>query len=527
VRALLSVYDKSGIVDLARGLAELGCDLVSSGGTAAALRDAGLDVTDTAELTGFPAILGHRVMTLHPKVHGGILADPTDAGHRAELDEHGIEPFDLVVVNLYPFGGDPSAFEHRRSGGAETTGEDLIDIGGPAMIRAAAKNHAHVGVVVDPADYEPVLDELRAKGGLSDATRRGLARTAFAATAAYDAAVVSWLDATGPAGGALPASVHLAYRREPLALRYGENPHQRAALYRAGAGASGAAGAEPWWAAMTQHGGLALSYLNLYDADAAWLLAHDLAEAFGRPAAAIIKHANPCGVAVAGTLAEAYQRAFECDERSAFGGIVALTEVVDAATVDRMVAAAQADVVIAPGYEPGAVEALQAKRKNTRILSAPAPVRDAWHLRPITGGLLVQDQHRFVAARADWRVVTQRQPTEAEWADAELAWRVCGWVKSNAIVLAKDGAAWGIGAGQQNRVESGELAATKAAGRAAGGACASDAFYPFPDGIEAAAEAGVAVVVQPGGSVRDEQNIGRADELGLAMVLTGERHFLH
>jgi phosphoribosylaminoimidazolecarboxamide formyltransferase / IMP cyclohydrolase len=368
VRALLSVYDKSGIVDLARGLAELGWDLVSSGGTAAALRDAGLDVTDTAEVTGFPAILGHRVMTLHPKVHGAILADPGDPAHAADMQAHGIEPFDLVVVNLYPFGSDPAEFEH---GGAGAGQEDLIDIGGPAMIRAAAKNHAHVGVVVDPADYQPVLDELRAKGGLSDATRRALARTAFARTAAYDAAIVGWLDATGPDAAELPASVHLSYRREPLELRYGENPHQRAALYRAEG-----TGAAPWWASLTQHSGLALSYLNLYDADAAWLLAHDLAAAFGQPTAAIIKHANPCGVAVAPALADAYQRAFECDTRSAFGGIVALTSPVDGATAERMVAAAQADLVIAPGYEAGVVEALRAKRKNTRILSAPPPMRD-------------------------------------------------------------------------------------------------------------------------------------------------------
>jgi phosphoribosylaminoimidazolecarboxamide formyltransferase/IMP cyclohydrolase len=539
MRALLSVYDKSGIVEFARELADLGVDLVSSGGTAAALRDAGLAVADTAEITGFPAILGHRVVTLHPKVHGGILADPTDPAHRADLDAHGIEPFDLVVVNLYPFGTDPSTFEHG-GGGAE----DLIDIGGPAMIRAAAKNHAAVAVLTDPADYPVVLDELRTDGRVSAATRRRLARAAFAQTAAYDAAIVDWLDRAAPlaAGGApaaadtdaagtagtrarpdLPPSVHLAYRREPLALRYGENPHQRAALYRA----AGAGVSEPWWATMTQHGGMALSYLNLYDADAAWLLVHDLAGWFGRPAAAIIKHANPCGVAVAGTPADAYQHAFECDERSAFGGIVAVSEVIDGATVERMVAAAQADVVIAPGYAPGAIEALTAKRKNTRILEAAAPRPDTWHLRPITGGLLVQDPHGFVAQRADWRVVTQRRPTEAQFADAELAWRVCGWVKSNAIVLAEDGTAWGIGAGQQNRVEAGQLAATKAAGRARGGACASDAFYPFPDGIEAAAAAGVAVIIQPGGSVRDEVNIARADELGVAMVFTGERHFFH
>ena len=545
MRALLSVYDKSGIVELARELSDLGVDLVSSGGTAAALRDAGLAVTDLSELTGFEPILGHRVVTLHPKVHGGILADPTDPAHRADMDAQGIEPFDLVVVNVYPFGIDVADFAHGGSGA-----EDVIDIGGPAMIRAAAKNHASVAVLTDPADYPAVLDELRADGRVSAATRRRLARSAFALTAAYDAAVADWFDrpaegaATGGAAGDeteasagqaasgdrpdLPATVHLAYRREPLALRYGENPHQRAALYRATGGTGApAGGADPWWATMTQHGGLALSYLNLYDADAAWLLVHDLASRFGRPAAAIVKHANPCGAAVAGTLADAYQRAFECDERSAFGGIVAVSGEVDEATVERMVAAAQADVVIAPGYAAGAIEALTAKRKNTRILEAAAPTRDAWHLRPISGGLLVQDPHGFVSDRADWRVVTQRQPTDAEMADAELAWRVCGWVRSNAIVLAQDGTAWGIGAGQQNRVEAGELAAAKAAGRARGGACASDAFYPFPDGIEAAAAAGVAVIIQPGGSVRDEANTTRADELGVAMVFTGERHFLH
>ncbi|HEY6415945.1 MAG TPA: bifunctional phosphoribosylaminoimidazolecarboxamide formyltransferase/IMP cyclohydrolase, partial [Acidimicrobiales bacterium] len=428
MRALLSVYDKSGIVDFARELAELGVDLVSSGGTAAALRDAGLTVTDTAEITGFPAILGHRVVTLHPKVHGGILADPTDPSHRADLDAHGIEPFDLVVVNLYPFGADPATFEHGGAGA-----EDLIDVGGPAMIRAAAKNHAAVAVLTDPADYPVVLDELRTDGRVGGATRRRLARAAFAQTAAYDAAIVDWFDRSAvPPGAAtrpdLPPSVHLAYRRQPLVLRYGENPHQRAALYRT----TSASSAVPWWATMTQHGGMALSYLNLYDADAAWLLVHDLAGRFGRPAAAIVKHANPCGVAVADTLAEAYQRAFECDERSAFGGIVAVSEAVDEGTVERMVAAAQADVVIAPGYAPGSVVALTAKRKNTRILEATAPTPDAWHLRPITGGLLLQDPHRFVAERGDWRVVTQRQPSDAEYADAELAWRVCGWVKSNA-----------------------------------------------------------------------------------------------
>jgi phosphoribosylaminoimidazolecarboxamide formyltransferase/IMP cyclohydrolase len=381
------------------------------------------------------------------------------------------------------------------------------------MVRAAAKNHAHVGIVVDPADYDVVLEELRG-GPLSAATKRRLARKAFAHTAAYDAAIVTWFDEADEEP--LPPTVHLALERVQD-LRYGENPHQTGARYRT-------IGSSSWWDDVEQHAGMALSYLNLFDADAAWALVHDLGD---QPAVAIIKHANPCGAAVADTLDEAYQRAFECDERSAFGGIVALNRPVDIATVERMVAAAQADLVIAPSFEPGAIEALQAKRKNTRLLSAPPPTVERLQLRQLNGGFLVQDQHHFAATRADWRVVTQRQPTEAEWADTELAWRICGWVKSNSIVLVKDGTAWGIGAGQQNRVEAGLIAASKAAGRAAGGACASDAFYPFPDGIEAAAEAGVAVIIQPGGSVGDEKTIAKADELGVAMVFTGERHFLH
>jgi phosphoribosylaminoimidazolecarboxamide formyltransferase/IMP cyclohydrolase len=518
MRALLSVYDKTGIVELASGLGELGWDLVSSGGTAAALREAGIEVTDTETLTGFPAILGHRVMTLHPKLHGGILADRTKADHVADMEAHGIEPIDLVVTNLYPFGIDPADFAH--GGGSP---EDVIDIGGPAMTRAAAKNHAQVGVVVDPADYPAVLEEIRTDGALSAATRRRLARTAFAHTAAYDAAVVAWFD--DEAGDLLPPTLHVAATREDRTLRYGENPHQAAALYRD-------RGANPWWATATQHGGMALSYLNLYDADAAWILAHDLGSAGGtvdpaRPAVAIIKHANPCGAAVSDSLADAYAKAFDCDPRSAFGGIVALNQPVDDATVEAMVAAAQADVVIAPGYGPGVVERLQAKRKNTRLLEAVAPTPPTRHLRPVSGGWLVQEPHRLVASPADWQVVTERTPTDAELADAALAFRICAAVTSNSIVLVKDGVAWGIGAGQQNRVEAGQIAAEKAAGRAEGGACASDAFYPFPDGIEAAAAAGVAVIVQPGGSVRDEENIAKANELGVAMVFTGERQFKH
>jgi phosphoribosylaminoimidazolecarboxamide formyltransferase/IMP cyclohydrolase len=514
MRALLSVYDKSGVAELARGLVDLGWELVSSGGTAKHLADAGLPVTDLADFTGYPPMLGHRVVTLHPLVHGAILADPDDPSHAADIAEHGIKPVDLVIANLYPFGSDPSDFEH---GGGR--GEDLIDIGGPAMTRAAAKNHAHVGIVVDPTDYETVLEEIRANGNLSGATRRSLARKAFATTAAYDAAVVSWFDATADEHETLPPTIHLALERVQD-LRYGENPHQQGARYRTMRSHS-------WWDDVTQHQGIALSYLNLYDADAAWAMAHDIGDANALPCVAIIKHANPSGLSVSASLADAYQHALECDERSAFGGIVALNRVVDAETAERIVAGPQADLIIAPGYDDGVLDALRKKRRNTRVLSAPPPTVEALQLRQINGGFLVQDAHHFPSTRADWRVVTKRQPTEDEWADAIFAMRVGGWVKSNAIILAKDGTAWGIGAGQQNRLESGQLALAKAAGRAKGGACASDAFYPFPDGIDVAAEAGVAVVIQPGGAQGDDAVIAHADELGLAMVFTGERHFLH
>ena len=511
MRAFLSVYDKTGVVELATGLVDAGWELLSSGGTAAALRDAGLEVVDTETYTGYPAILGHRVMTLHPKVHGGILADPDDPDHRADMEAHDIGMIDLVVANLYPFGADPSTFTHGGNAGAV----DLIDIGGPAMIRAAAKNHAHVGVVVDPSDYPRVLDAVQA-GAFDASLRRDLARKAFATTAAYDAAIVDWFDANSDHSDDLPDTYHLALEKVAT-NRYGENPHQRGARYRR-------IGTTTWMDGIEQHSGLALSYLNLFDTDAAWRCVHDLGE---EPAVVVVKHANPCGVAVGGDLADVYQRAYECDSRSAFGGIVAFNRAVDTATVERMVAAAQADVVIAPDYDDGVVDALIGRRKNTRILTAPAPTSEPFELRQIGGGYLLQDAHHFAATRAEWRVVTERRPTEDEWADVELAWRLVGWVKSNAIVLVKDRTAWGIGAGQQNRVESGLLAATKADGRARGGACASDAFYPFADGIEAAAAAGAAVVIQPGGAMRDEDNIAKADELGLAMVFTGERHFLH
>jgi phosphoribosylaminoimidazolecarboxamide formyltransferase/IMP cyclohydrolase len=504
-RALLSVYDKTGVVEFARELHERGVELVSSGGTAKAIADADIPVTAVDDITGVPPILDHRVVTLHPKIHGGILADRSKPSHDADMSTYGIEPFDLVVSNLYPFAQDP--------------GIETIDVGGPAMVRAAAKNHAFVTIVTDASQYAPLLEEMDANDNtVGDDTRRAFAVAAFASTAAFDAQIVAWLqqdellpDAT------LPKYIDLALERTGEALRYGENPHQHGARYRI-------SGTTSWWDHVEQHAGLALSYLNLYDADAAWKLVHDLGRG---PAVAIIKHANPCGVALDDDLATAYQRALECDERSAFGGIVALNRPVDAATAERMVAGPQADLIMAPSWEPGTIDALIAKRKNTRLLSAGPPEGQSLDFRQISGGFLVQDAHHFAATRDDWRVVTKRAPTESEWRDAELAWRICGHVKSNAIVLVKDGQAVGIGAGQQNRVESGEIAAKKAAGRAAGGACASDAFYPFPDGIEAAGAAGVAVVVQPGGSIGDQKGIERADELGLAMVFTGERHFLH
>ncbi|MBW3651895.1 MAG: bifunctional phosphoribosylaminoimidazolecarboxamide formyltransferase/IMP cyclohydrolase [Actinobacteria bacterium] len=507
MRALLSVWDKTGLEALARGLVALRHELVSSGNTSRFLADKGIAHTEVSALTGAPEILGGRVKTLHPKIHGGILADRSRPDHQADLDAQGIEPIDLVVCNLYPFRDEP--------------GIEMIDIGGPAMVRAAAKNHEHVGVVVDPADYGPVLDEIRREGSLGAPTRRRLARAAFAHTAAYDSAIVGWLDDTGAGADVLPPTIHLALERTDDKLRYGENPHQHAARYRS-------IGRRSWWDEVEQLSGLALSYLNVYDTEAAWHLVHDLADPSSDGAAcAIIKHANPCGAAVAADPAEAYRRALAADEKSAFGGIVALDRMVTEEVADAIADGPQADVIVAPSFAPGAVDRLVARRKATRLLQAPAPASEPLHFRQIDGGFLVQEPHHFASSRQQWRVVTKRQPSEAEWRDAELAWRLGGYVKSNSIVLVADGQAVGIGAGQQSRVDAGEIAARKAAGRAGGGACASDAFYPFRDGIDAAASAGVAVVIQPGGALHDDEIIAAADELGLAMVFTGERHFLH
>ena len=500
MRALLSVYDKTGLEAFASGLRSLGFELIASGGTSRALAEAGIDHAEVEAVTGAPEMLGGRVKTLHPKIHGGILADRSKPDHMAALDEQGIGTIDLVVCNLYPFRSEPSV--------------EMIDIGGPTMVRAAAKNHDSVGVVVDPSDYGEVLDELRRDGELSDATRRRLARAAFAHTAAYDTAIVGWFDDVD--GTLLPPTLHLALERAQE-LRYGENPHQEGARYRE-------VGSTSWWDDVEQHSGLALSYLNLYDADAAWRLVHDLGD---QPAAAIIKHANPCGAAVADDIATAYRLAYECDEKSAFGGIVALNRPVDDDTAEAMVAAAQADVILAPGWADGTIERLIAKRKNTRLLTATPPAPERLHLRQISGGLLVEEPHHFAADRSSWQVVTKAAPTDEQWRDAELAWRLCGHVKSNAVVLVAGGQAVGIGAGQQSRVDAGEIATRKAAGRAKGGASATDAFYPFRDGLDAAAAADVAVVIQPGGALRDDELIAAADEYGMAMVFTGERHFFH
>jgi phosphoribosylaminoimidazolecarboxamide formyltransferase/IMP cyclohydrolase len=448
------------------------------------------------EITASPEMLGGRVKTLHPKIHGGILADRSKPEHLADLEAQGIEPIDLVVCNLYPFRSSPSI--------------EMIDVGGPTMVRAAAKNHAHVGIVVDPADYGQILEELRADGSLSAETKRRLARAAFAHTAAYDAAIVTWFDEDET----LPPSIHLALDRAQE-VRYGENPHQQAARYRE-------VGQRGWWDSMTQHGGKELSYLNLYDTEAAWRLVHDLGDG---PAVAIIKHANPCGAAIAADIETAYTRAHECDPVSAFGGIVAANRPVSVAMAEAL-APVFTEVVVAPGYDNGALEVLTSK-KNLRVLEAQPPGRQRFDLRSIDAGLLVQEPDRFISQRPDWRVATKATPTDDQWRDLELAWRVCAWVKSNAITFVKEGQAVGIGAGQQNRVDSVRIAARKADGRAQGGACASDAFFPFRDNIDELAAAGIGAIVQPGGSLRDEEVITAADEHGLAMVFTGERHFRH
>ncbi len=505
-RALVSVSDKAGLTEFCRQLADHGVEIVSSGGTAAHLAKSGVAVTLVSDVTGHAEFLGGRVKTLHPAIHGGILADRGNPEHLAELERHGIQGFDMVVSNLYPFRSTVA-----RPGATKAEIIEDIDIGGPAMVRAAAKNHAWVAIVTSAEQYEQVATAVAA-GGLTADQRTVLASEAFAHTAAYDAAIVNWMYA----GPELPKQLVVAMEQVGT-LRYGENPHQAGARYRE-------VGVASWWDSVEQLGGLALSYLNLLDVDAAWRMVNDLGS---QAAAVIVKHGNPCGASVAADQPMAYRRAYDCDPRSAFGGIVALNRPADHETADAIEGAAQADIIIAPGYEPGVVERIAARRKNTRILRAGPPDSIQIDLRQVSGGWLAQTPARFERGRESWEVVTLRKPTAEEWSDAELAWRVCGHVSSNAIVLVREGTAWGIGAGQQNRVEAAQIAGQKAAGRVVGGASASDAFYPFPDGIEAAASVGVAVVIQPGGSVRDQEVIDVANHLGLAMVFTGERQFLH
>ncbi|UCG71972.1 MAG: bifunctional phosphoribosylaminoimidazolecarboxamide formyltransferase/IMP cyclohydrolase [Chromatiales bacterium] len=512
-RALLSVSDKRGIVDFARTLADRGVRLVSTGGTAKALRDAGLSVTPVSEITGFPEIMDGRVKTLHPRIHGGLLGRRgTDD---AVMAKHEIPAIDLVVVNLYPFEATVA-----RPDCSDAEAIENIDIGGPAMIRAAAKNHAFVTVVVDPTDYEGIAAELDANdGALSSQTRRRLATKAYAHTSVYDAAIWNYLqnDQETPE---FPAELPVGLRRNTT-LRYGENPHQRAALYRLPAGGSGTL------LSATQHQGKELSFNNLADADAAL----ECVKAMQCTACVIVKHANPCGVGVADTLAEAYEKAYATDPTSAFGGIIAVNETVDGELAQTIIDRQFLEVIVAPDYDPAALEAFGGKR-NIRVLATGAlqPTPPGLRLQAINGGVLVQDEDVAPLDTSTLRVVTRREPTPAEMEDALLAWRVVRFVKSNAIVYCRGGQTLGVGAGQMSRVVSARIAAMKAAEaglEVKGAAMASDAFFPFRDGIDTAAETGIGVVIQPGGSMRDDEVIAAADEHGMAMIFTGMRHFRH
>jgi phosphoribosylaminoimidazolecarboxamide formyltransferase/IMP cyclohydrolase len=513
MRALLSVWDKTGLIEFARGLSEQGVELVASGGTSRALEEAGIEHLDVDEVTEFPEMLDGRVKTLHPRIHGGILADLDKPEHVSALAEHDITPIELVVCNLYPFASNPSI--------------ELIDVGGPTMVRAAAKNHRHVGVVTSPDQYATVLEEIVANGSLSDSTRHELARAAFAYTASYDAEVVKWFDAGAVFGGepseidaVVPATVHLSLERAEV-TRYGENPHQVAARYRV-------SGSTPWWDGVTQHAGSALSYLNLFDADAAWRLVHELAsDAPGHEVVAIIKHANASGAALGSSLGDAFAKSLAADPQSAFGGIVALGGYVDGEVASLIAAGPQADVVIASGYSNDAIETLVARRKATRLLSAPAPEPLGLSIRTFGDTALVQNADEIVVSSSEWRCVTKATPSAQQLEDMIVAWRVCARTTSNAIVIARDGVAVGIGAGQQSRVVAAGIAVVKAGEFARGGSAASDAFFPFADGLTALTDAGVTAVVQPGGSVRDGDVIEAADNAGIVMMLTGERHFRH
>src|ERR1700722_7262463 len=513
MRALLSVWDKTGLIELATGLAAYDVELVASGGTAAAFRDGGIAHLEVPDVPGFPEMLDGRVKTLHPRLHAGILADRSKPNHLAALAANDITAIDLVVSNLYPFSSDPSI--------------ELIDIGGPSMVRAAAKNHEHVAVLTSPSQYDAVLDELISTGTLSDATRHALARAAFAHTAAYDAAIVAWLDRGGAIGEApqgvdavVPSTLHLTLERAAV-VRYGENPHQTGARYRF-------AGTTPWWDGVTQHAGTALSYLNLFDADAAWRLVHELkVDVPDSCAVAIIKHANASGAAVGATFVDAFQKALDADPQSAFGGIIAVGGELDRALALLIAEGPQADVIIASSIDPHAVDVLVKRRKATRLLSAPSPEPLGLSVRTFGDTALVQNADELLVPVSEWKIVTVAKPTEQQLQDLAIAWRVCARTTSNAIVIARDGVAVGIGAGQQSRVVAANIATAKAGEFAKGAAAASDAFFPFADGLESLTSAGVTAVVQPGGSVRDQEVIDAANAAGIVMMLTGERHFRH
>lgn len=525
-RALISVYDKTGIVELARELASLGVEIVSTGGTAKLLRDAGVAVRDVAELTGWPEMLGGRVKTLHPKVHGGILFQRAKAEDRKQTTEHGIVPIDLVVVNLYPFSATAAT--------PGVTAAELIeniDIGGPAMVRSAAKNFQSVGVVTDHADYEVILQELREHHELSLATRLNLARKAYARTARYDGEIATELerlavDETSKAVTIgrlenLPSRLNISLERKQT-MRYGENPHQAAALYLpAGSARSGLAGAK-------QLQGKELSYNNLVDLDSAWALAKE----FRQAGAAIIKHNNPCGAAEQESLVDAYLKALACDPISAFGGVLAFNRRIDAETAEE-VAKLFVECIVAPGFDPAALEKFAAK-KNLRLLEMQRGVEPGetaeLELKRISGGVLVQEADQHELNEAELKVATERAPTAAELRALLFAWKVCKHVKSNAIVFARQGQTVGVGAGQMSRVDSVKIAVIKAATAGLSledSVFASDAFFPFPDSVEEAGKAGATAVIQPGGSMRDGDVVAAANKLGMAMVLTGVRHFRH
>jgi len=513
-RAILSVTDKTGLADFARRLAEMGVELVSTGGTAKLLRDSSIPVKDITELTGFPEMLDGRVKTLHPKVHGGILHRRASESHRSAVAEHGIPPIDMVVVNLY-------AFEKTASKPGVHFEEliENIDIGGPSMIRSAAKNFQDVAVVTSPADYESIADEMSSAGGeLSARTKWRLAQKAFATTAAYDSAIASTLEKVTANGrfeflaeSSFPDTLRLSFGKV-LDLRYGENPHQKAAMYSDGSGA-GIANAQ-------QLQGKELSYNNIVDLQAAW----DLVQEFSEPVCTIIKHTNPCGTATGTTLREAYTKALECDPVSAFGGVIGVNRSIDAEAAEEM-AKLFVEAIAAPNFDEAA-KAKFAAKKNLRLVEVKH-TNEKWVLKNISGGILLQDNDLRQLAESDLRVVTQRQPTAEEKRALLFGWKICKHVKSNAVVYVRDGQSVGIGAGQMSRVDSCKIGAMKAVLPLKGTVAASDAFFPFPDGVEEIAKAGATAIIQPGGSVRDQEVIDAANRLGLAMILTGVRHFRH